>query len=47
MIPISIIALSLILRTKSLINNPLFDVIFGFQKDKTDEGELTTEMQNF
>ena len=39
--------ISLILRTKSLINNPLFDVIFGFQKDKTDEGELTTEMQKF
>ena len=35
------------MRTKSLINNPLFDVIFGFQKDKTDEGELTTEMQKF
>jgi hypothetical protein len=39
--------ISLILRTKSLINNPLFDNIFGFKKNKTDKGELIKEIQDF
>lgn len=39
--------ISLILRTKSLINNPLFNTIFGFQKNKTDNGELIKVIQEF
>jgi len=39
--------ISLILRINNLINNPLFDNIFGFNKDKASNEELTNCMTAF
>ncbi len=40
-------SISLILRVNNLITNPSFDTIFGFNKVKTDDQELTTQINNF
>ena len=39
--------ISLILRINHLINNPLFDNSFGFNKEKANEDELTCEINLF
>ena len=39
--------ISLILRINNLINNPQFDNIFGFNKQKTDNNELISQINNF
>lgn len=39
--------ISLILRINNLINNPLFDSSFGFNKEKDSEGELTNQINSF
>ncbi|PKA99662.1 hypothetical protein B0O79_3380 [Flavobacteriaceae bacterium MAR_2009_75] len=39
--------ISLILRVNNLINNPLFDNIFGFKKSKNANGELTKHIIDF
>ncbi|GAA5220867.1 ATP-binding protein [Membranihabitans marinus] len=38
---------SLILRVQNLINNPLFDEVFGFNKEKVDANELTNAISAF
>ncbi|MEM9078620.1 MAG: ATP-binding protein [Bacteroidota bacterium] len=39
--------ISLILRVNNLVNNPLFDNVFGFNKEKNDESELTKQISDF
>lgn len=39
--------ISLILRVQNLINNPLFDEVFGFNKNKADANELTNTICAF
>jgi len=39
--------ISLILRINNLINNPLFDSIFGFEKGKDSNNELTKQINSF
>jgi uncharacterized protein len=39
--------ISLLIRTNSLLNNPLFRSIFGFDKQKNDGTELTAVIDNF
>ncbi|MCJ8290455.1 MAG: ATP-binding protein [Flavobacteriales bacterium] len=39
--------ISLILRVQNLVNNPQFDNIFGFNKDKGDANELTKQINDF
>jgi hypothetical protein len=39
--------ISLILRINNVINNPQFDSIFGFEKLKTDKGELISQINAF
>lgn len=39
--------ISLILRINNLVNNPLFDNIFGFNKEKTNDRELTKQIITF
>lgn len=39
--------ISLILRINNLINNPRFDKIFGFNRQKTDNNELISQISNF
>lgn len=39
--------ISLILRVNNLVNNPLFDNVFGFNKEKNDENELTQQVSDF
>lgn len=39
--------ISLVLRINSVLNNPQFDTIFGFNKSKGDEGELIDKINSF
>lgn len=39
--------ISLILRVNNLVNNPLFSNVFGFDKEKNDENELTKQISGF
>ena len=39
--------ISLILRINSLVNNPQFNNIFGFNKEKGDANELITQLNKF
>lgn len=39
--------ISLILRINNLVNNSIFDNIFGFNKEKVSENELTNQMSTF
>lgn len=39
--------ISLILRINNLVNNPQFDSVFGFNKDKGSDGELIDTINNF
>lgn len=39
--------ISLILRINNLVNNPLFDNLFGFNNEKVSENELTNQISTF